>query len=372
MQNTPRNGNSRHVIERLLCGVDPPERVGLFDNPWSDTVRAWATGQGYPTNGNGQPVDVVDHFGFDMVSVGGWFDIMPKRGCNDVLDESADWKIVRNGAGAVLKWWKDKSGTPEHVDFHMTTRAVWERDYRPHLLDVDRERTDINAIGQNLQRRRGQGLWTFYGHQFIWETMRCSMGDLCMYESLLLDPDWIHDFNRVYTDFYKRHYELIFDEAGLPDGIWIYEDLGYRNGLFCAPRVLEELIFPYYREMVDFFHRRNLPVVLHSCGNVTEALPLIVASGFDALNPMEVKAGCNVLEFAERAGDRLAFVGGLDARVLESGDRTRIRREVVGLIDGMKERGARFVFGSDHSLSTNVRYDDFRFALDVYREHMAY
>jgi len=62
----------------------------------------------------------------------------------------------------------------------------------------------------------------------------------------------------------------------------------------------------------------------------------------------------------------------MDVRVLESGDRQRIRRAVGGLIEGMKARGARYVYASDHSISTNVDYDDFRFSLDVYREHMAY
>ena len=38
----------------------------------------------------------------------------------------------------------------------------------------------------------------------------------------------------------------------------------------------------------------------------------------------------------------------------------------------MKARGARFIYCSDHSVSTNVDYEDFRFALDVYREHAAY
>ena len=75
---------------------------------------------------------------------------------------------------------------------------------------------------------------------------------------------------------------------------------------------------------------------------------------------------------SEQYGDRLAFIGGLDARVLESGDRDLIRREVTRLIEGMKARGARYVFASDHSLSTNVRYDDYRYALDVYREHREY
>lgn len=304
---------SREVIDNLLRGK-PAERVGVMDGPWSDTLEKWVH-QGYPADAEGRPVSPVDHFGYDLCGVGGWFDTMPLKGVSELVEETEAWAVRRNGTGAALKYWKHKSGTPEHIDFRMTSREVWERDYRPHLLEVDPERADIAGTKAALAARREQGLWTHYGHLFVWESMRQTMGDVCMYESLLLDPAWIHDYNRVYTDFFKAHYTLIFQEAGLPDGVWVYEDLGYRNGLFCSPKVLEELIFPYFRELIDFFHERNLPVVLHSCGNVTEALPLIVAAGFDALNPMEVKAGCDLFRFAEQYGDRLAFVGGLDARV---------------------------------------------------------
>ena len=62
----------------------------------------------------------------------------------------------------------------------------------------------------------------------------------------------------------------------------MYEDLGYKNGLFASPKVLGELIFPYYKELVDFFHGYDLPVVLHTCGSTAEGLPLIVEAGFDA------------------------------------------------------------------------------------------
>jgi uroporphyrinogen decarboxylase len=150
--------------------------------------------------------------------------------------------------------------------------------------------------------------------------------------------------------------------------MWIYEDLGYRDRLFCSPEVLRDVIFPYYEEMVDFFHERNLPVVLHSCGYQAPMIPLAIEAGFDAINPMEVKAGNDILKYAELYGDRLCFVGGLDARVLESGDRDLIRNSVPGLVNGMRERGARFVYGSDHSLSTNIDYDDFMYSLEVYRD----
>jgi uroporphyrinogen decarboxylase len=345
--------------------------VALMDNPWADTLQKW-TAQGYPKDSSGQPVDPAEHFGFDLAGAGGWFDIMPLKGVNEVMDETDEWVIRRNGAGAALKWWKNKSGTPEHIDFRMTSREIWERDYRPHLLSLDRTRVDIDGTRKALELRRGRNLWSYYGHMFIWENMRQSMGDICLYESLLLDPGWIRDYNRVHTDFFKAHYKLLLEEAGRPDGVWLYEDLGYKHRLFCSPRILSELIFPYYAEMVEFFHSYDLPVVLHTCGFTEPALDLIVSAGFDALHPMEVKAGNDPLRIARKYRDKLALIGGLDERVLESHDRDLIRREVATLVEGMKSLGARYVYASDHSISTNVDYDDFRYALDVYREHMWY
>ncbi|MCG2791561.1 MAG: hypothetical protein L6305_07415 [Actinomycetia bacterium] len=374
---------SKEVINNLLM-KKRKSRIGLSDGIWSDTLQKWVK-QGYPVTKKivemdnqkiekevEEPVDVHEHFGFDMISVGGWFDALPIKGFNEIIEETDEWRITLNGAGAALKFWKHKSGTPEHIDFKMTSREIWERDYRTYLLNPDPSRIDIAGTKTTLENNRKKGFWTSYGHLFIWENMRQSMGDVCMYESLCLDPEWIHDYNRVYTDFFKAHYKILFQEVGIPDGIWVYEDLGYKNGLFCSPKQLEELIFPYYKELVDFFHSYNLPVILHSCGNITEALPLIVQTGFDGLNPMEVKAGCDIFKFAEQYGDKLVFVGGLDARILESGDKSLIKKSVIALIEGMKKRGARFVFGSDHSISTNVKYEDFKYAIGIYHEHMMY
>jgi uroporphyrinogen decarboxylase len=387
---------SKSLIDDLLRGRKA-ERVGLMDSPWADTLVSWVQ-QGYPTrmvskevgekrwrreDGRQEevteageyeePIPPWEHFGYDMVGIGPWFDVMPLVDHSELVEETDEWDVRRNGAGAALKYWKHKSGTPEHIDFRMVTRAIWEQDYRPHLVSLDPARVDLAGMRKHKQRAEAAQTWTHFGHMFIWELMRQSMGDITMYESLILDPDWIHDYNRVYTDFYQRHFAYMFQESGLPDGIWLYEDLGYKNGLFASPAVLAELIFPYYKEMVDFFHSYDLPVVLHTCGSVAQALPLIVEAGFDALNPMERKAKNNdPFVFAERYGDRLAFIGGLDARVFETNDREIICREVTDYIQGMKARGARLVFASDHSISPNTRYDSYRYAVQVYREHMAY
>jgi uroporphyrinogen decarboxylase len=387
---------SRMVVDSLLRGKHA-DRVALMGSPWADTIAAWVR-QGYPTRmvhkeigeqrwcrEDGRSVDVEEageyeepvppweHFGYDMVGIGPWMDIMPLRDYSELLQETDEWEVKRNGAGAALKYWKHKSGTPEHIDFTMTTREIWECDYRPHMLAFDPERVDVVEMRKNRVAVEGAGVWIHYGHMFVWEAMRQSLGDVTLYQSLLLDPDWIHDYSRVHTDFYKVHFAYMFEQVGKPDGIWIYEDMGYKNGLFASPKVLGELIFPYYAELVAFFHSYDLPVVLHTCGSTAAALPLIVEAGFDALNPMERKAKDNdPFAFAEEYGDRLAFVGGLDARVFETNDKEVIRREVTAYVEGMKARGARLVFASDHSISTNTRYDSYCYGLGVYREHMMY
>lgn len=387
----------REVTDQLLRHGNP-ERIGIVDSPWPDAIAAWVR-QGYPTRTvfkkKGQdrwrredgmseevledgeyeePIPPWEHFGFDMVGTGGWFDLMPLRDYEELLEETDAWTIKRNGAGAALKFWKHKSGTPEHVDFLMTSRERWERDYRPHLMVWDEKRMgDIELQLQTTQEARQAERWVHYGHMFIWEAMRQSMGDITLYESLVLDPDWIHDYNRVYTDLFKKAFAYLFEKLGLPDGIWLYEDMGYKNGLFASPRLLRNLIFPYYTELVAFFHSYDLPVVLHTCGSTAEAMPLIIEAGFDAVNPMERKAKDNdPFVFAEKYGDKLAFVGGLDARIFETNDKDTIRKEMVNYIEGMKARNARLVFASDHSLSTNIRYDTYAYAVDVFREHMYY
>jgi uroporphyrinogen decarboxylase len=386
---------SRERIDALLHrrGVD---RVALEDSPWDDTLGLWLT-EGYPSTpvarAQGdkrwqedgrqvvvqepglypEPVPPWKVFGYDMAQAGGWFDWMPLRGVNDLLEETEEWEVRRNGAGGALKYWKHKSGTPEHVDFLMSSRAIWDRDYRPFLLAIDPARIDFASARSSLAEARAAGVWAHYGHLGVWEVLRSSLGDIALYENLLLDPEWIRDIVDVYTSFFIAHFDRLIDEAGMPDGIWIYDDLGYRNGLFAAPGVLDRLIFPFHRAMVEHFHGRGLPVVLHSCGSEREALPMIVEAGFDALNPMERKAeGNDPFFFAERYGEKLAFIGGFDARIFETNDIPLVRREVAAYIEGMKARGARLVFGSDHSLSPRIRLATYWAALETYREHMAW
>ena len=51
---------------------------------------------------------------------------------------------------------------------------------------------------------------------------------------------------------------------------------------------------------------------------------------------------------------------------------TILEAEVAGKMDALHALGAAYFFHTDHSVSPNVTFASYQFALDVYRAHAAY
>ena len=68
-------------------------------------------------------------------------------------------------------------------------------------------------------------------------------------------------------------------------------------------------------------HAHGLPVIYHGCGNVKAIFPDYIEMGIDAYNPLEAKAGMDVVELRRQYGHRIGFCGNSDIQVWESGDR---------------------------------------------------
>jgi uroporphyrinogen decarboxylase len=358
--------NGRERMQTILR-KETPDRMGLFEHFWGETLPEWVK-QGYPTDEAGNPRPPHEVFAYDLLGCGPGVDTAPRRGFREVVEESEDWELVRTGTGALLRLWKHKSGTPEHVGFELTTRERWDQVKKP-LLEFDAERiSNLEEYRNGREKTRADGRFATTHLLFVFEFLRGSLGDVCMLESMLCDPEWIHDVCRVVSDCMIRHLRYAFEQAGAPDGAFVYEDLGYTNGLWASPKIMSELVMPYHKELVDFFHSQGLPAILHTCGDVRDAVDLIVDCGWDCLQPMEAKAGNDVVAFAEQCDGRMAFMGNINVMVLETGDRGAIRREIESKLIPLRERGVPYVFHSDHSIPPTIRYDSYRYALDVFRE----
>jgi uroporphyrinogen decarboxylase len=290
-----------------------------------------------------------------------------------VVEESDEWIVRRDGWGAATKYWKHKAGTPEHVGFTLTSPEIWKRDFRDAFLALDvSEHFDIAGIRENYTKAMaGERFVTFSG-LFVFEELRKSIGDVTMLESLLLEPEWVHDFCSLVTRKYLDIFALLFREVGLPDGLHIYDDLGYTAAPFCSPACHREMIMPYHKQLFGMFKDHGLPVILHTCGDFRPHLDSIVESGVDCIQAMEAKTGMNVVKMAEQYRKKLCFMGNIDIRALESGNRERILEECLGKLNGMKALRAPYVYMSDHSIPPTVKLSDYEYMLDIFHKNCRY
>ncbi|MDD4889219.1 MAG: uroporphyrinogen decarboxylase family protein [Phycisphaerae bacterium] len=356
-------------ISRILRH-QPVDRVGLFEVFWKETARKWADEGHFD-----EPEMVSDNFGLDVRRTGGeitpgWWRVVdlvadPDAG-NQVVEEDETSKLIRDGNGALLRWVKGGSGAPEHVGFLVKERRDWEEHIRPRLLDSTTYERRVNFEGYREAKGRCARQEVFLCAGFV--APFDLMSPMCGHENLLmgmaLDPDWVRDMCDVYSRVTIHLLEMLFDREGLPDGIWVWDDLGFRNGPFMSPAMYREILFPTHKRLFDFAHSRKLPVVLHTDGFVESLLPSLIEAGIDCLQPMEVKSGMDLLKIKKAYGDRIALIGGMDERVLETNDRRAVLAELERKLPAAMAGGG-YVLQVDHSVSNLVDYETYRYFVET-------
>ena len=118
----------------------------------------------------------------------------------------------------------------------------------------------------------------------------------------------------------------------------------------------------------DAFKSRGIPMILHSCGYTAELMPLIIETGFDCIQPLEVKAGNDLVSLKAEYGDQLAFMGGIDVRAMASPDPDDIVREISSKIPIAKQGGG-YIYHSDHSVPDNVSFEQYCRVLELVHEY---
>jgi uroporphyrinogen decarboxylase len=348
----------RERIARILKR-QPVDRIGLYEHFWGDTHKRWQQ-QGHIREGE----DMADHFGFDMS--GCWcFNYVADLDFQPVtLEETAETKVVKDGNGATLRRHKLHDTTPEHIDFDVKERAAWEAKIKPFLTaKLDRRRIGFEAYRNARKHAAEKNRFFVWAGVNVFELMHPVCGHEHMLAGMALDPDWIKDMVGTYADLILKMQETLFAEEGLPDGVWYYEDMGFKERPFMSPAMYREIVQPAHARTVAWAHGQGLPVVMHSCGFVEPLLPGMLEAGIDCLQVIEVKAGMDPLRIHRQYGDRLSLCGGMDARNLVSNDIEAIRRELHAKIPALKRNNG-YILHSDHSIPDTCNYETYRFFVD--------
>jgi uroporphyrinogen decarboxylase len=347
----------------------PVDRIGLFEVFWREAAVKWAA-EGHFA----KPEMIGDHFGLDVRRTGG--EITPGNyrlinlvgdveTADVVVEETETTKVVRDGNGALLRWIKNGAGAPEHVGFGVAERQDWEEEILPRLLDEKtyEKRINFGAYRETRQKCSRDQRFMTCGVLGAFDTI----SPMCGHENLLIgmaaDPDWVRRMAGLYGELTVRLLETLFAREGLPDGLWVWDDLGYKHTPFMSTAMYRELIMPAHKKLFAFVHSHKLPVVLHCDGFVEALIPSLIEAGIDCLQPIEIKAGMDLLRIKKNFGDKIALIGGMDERVLETNDLKAVERELAAKLPGAMA-GSGYVLQVDHSVSHLVEYDTYRFFVE--------
>ncbi|MFY9177129.1 MAG: uroporphyrinogen decarboxylase family protein [Caldicoprobacterales bacterium] len=346
-------------IERIgnILKRQPVDRIGLFESFWGDTYKKWSE-QGHIRKDE----NLADHFGFDMeyywaFNLTADLDFQP-----EVVEETEETILIRDGNGALLRRHKLHDSTPEHVDFLVKNREDWEEHIKP-FLKPDRRRINFQAYRQAKAYAREKNRFFAWCGVNVFECMHPVCGHEYMLMGMALDPDWVKDMVETYAQLTIDLQEILFSEEGEPDGIWYFEDMGFKGRPFMSPAMYKEIIQPGHIKTIDYAKSRNLPVIMHSCGMVEKLVPGMIEAGIDCLQVIEVKAGMDLLKLYRDYGDVLSFMGGMDVRVLYSNDLEKVNRELESKVPIVMGKYG-YVLHSDHSIPDTVNYETYRFFVD--------
>ncbi|MEA3403976.1 MAG: uroporphyrinogen decarboxylase family protein [Armatimonadota bacterium] len=348
--------------ERVLAALSHREadRVPIDDSPWATTIRRWRR-EGLP-----EGVSPAEYFGYEFSGVGADLSLrMP----TEVVEETDEYTIAWNANGALRKNFKHSTSTPECIDFRIKTSADWYA--WKEEMEVGRDRINWEGGLRAQRAAREGGLWFPYRAATGYDKTQGVVGSERLLIAMAQEPHWPADMYMTWSDMIVETAQMMMDGGFEFDGAFLYDDMGYRNGPLFSPQMYRDICQPAHAKACEFFHGYGLKVILHSCGCVAPLVPDIIDAGFDCLQPLEVKAGMDLVELKQQYGQELAFMGGIDVRAMADPDPRVIEEEIATKIEFAKRRGG-YIYHSDHSVPDNVSFQRYGYVIELVHKHGQY
>jgi uroporphyrinogen decarboxylase len=336
-----------------------PDRVPIQDGPWSATVRRWES--------EGLPLGTLpaDYFGYEIDGIGA--DCTP-RFPEKVLEENDEYIVETTAEGGVRRNHRDRSTTPEVVECPIKRPEDWPA-IRDRLVP-DLKRFNWASSWAAYQAARERGKYVTFNAACGYDLLQSYVRSEHLLGFMVTEPDFVKEMVDVTSDLALASLQMMWKEGFRFDGLWMYNDMGYRNTSLFSPAMYRQLILPADRKRNDWCHEHGLQTILHSCGCVKGLIPSLIDAGFDCLQPLEVKAGMDLRELKPAYGDRIAFFGGINTMLMEEEDDALIEEEIRVKFAAAKPGGG-YLYHSDHSIPTDVSFRKYTFVMDCVRRYGA-
>ena len=156
----------------------------------------------------------------------------------------------------------------------------------------------------------------------------------------------------------------LFLDSGA-DAVLIADDIAFNSGVFLPPNIMDEVIYPRYKEAVAEIRRyRDVPVFFHSDGDLNKVMDNIVECGFDGLQSLQPSAGMDIGRIKKEYGETLCLMGNIDLDyVMTRGTPTEVADTVKATID-MAAPGGGYILSTCNTLIDSIPLEN---ALAMYR-----
>ncbi len=369
-------------VERIMLTVDhkEPDRVAIHDTFWPSTIDRWH-GEGLPQEvpsidafavrsyerkRRSSDVSQADYFGLEIVNLRP--DITP-RFPTEVVEETEDTLLERTPYGTLRRQVKSRASVPHVEEWSINNRDDWNR-IKPRL-QPDPSRVNWQAAQAVYDRARQQGKFIIYQAHIGWAQFQEYIRNDQLLMILALEPEWAREMFQVHAELVIGMAQIMMDRGLDFDGARFDCDLGYRNSTFISPQMYRDLQFPSDRQVFHFFRDKGKAVILHSDGRVKSLIPQFLEAGISCLNPIETKAGMDLIELKHQYGRDLAFMGGIDARAMADPDPRVIEEEIKRKFEAAMPGGG-YIYHSDHSVPDNVSFHQYQHVLDLVRQYGVY
>jgi uroporphyrinogen decarboxylase len=376
---TERTASCLAKLDRMDKALrhEEPDRVPVSDFFWGSFLERWRDEKDLPPD-----TDIYSYYDLD------WIVTIPNMDPHikdfEVLSETNEEVIVRTGFEAVIRK-KYAAPMPEFVSFGTDTIEKAEAfefddpwDDRRYFSGGDNQ---LAGVGDGYARDLPPWIDTVeslrpnfpvYGSQCeANEYMTRMVGP----ENLLL---WAGLYPERFGRFVQRTNEWAIEllksqikaADGLIDGMVIWGDVAYRKDLFFHPDYWRKWYKPGLGTMIDICHEHGLPVIYHGCGNVSRIFEDFIEIGLDAYNPLEAKAGMDVIDLRRKYGHRIAFCGNMNVIDWAHASREELKAIVLRKLNAAK--GGGMIFQSDHSVPSNVSAENYEYVVNLVREYGQY